>query len=70
MKDVRQSPLGPKKFDHTYIGPCEIIEINHQRKIAKIQKGIRTRVVHLDKLKRAYLAELPDIGKQKMANIQ
>ena len=54
VKAVRQSPLGPK-FDHTYTGPCEIIEINFQRKIGKIQKGTRTQVVHLDKLKQAHL---------------
>ena len=42
------------KTDQEYIGPCEILEINHDTHNAKIHKGDQTKIVHMDLLKRSY----------------
>ena len=42
------------KTNQEYIGPCEILEINHDTHNAKIHKGDQTGIVHMDLLKRSY----------------
>ena len=41
------------QFKPEYKGPCEIIGINYSTHNAKIQKGNKTRIVNLNKLKRS-----------------
>ena len=47
----------------------EILGVNYNRNIDTIQKGNNTRVVHLDKLKRAYLEDLPNFVTQGLKKI-
>ena len=48
----------PGKLEGEYVGPCEILEIDYGSLNVKIQKGNRTRVVHMDKIKKAYDMDL------------
>ncbi|KAJ8666184.1 hypothetical protein QAD02_007846 [Eretmocerus hayati] len=45
------------KGDKHYVGPCEILEVDYESNNARIQKGDKTRVVHIDKLKNCYSSE-------------
>ena len=58
-----------RKFDDEYIGPCEITQINYEDNTAKIQKGNKSRVVHMDKLRRANIQEIPPEQIERMAKV-
>ena len=46
------------KFEGQYVGPCKILEVDYGTRNVRIQKGNRTRVVHMDKIKKAYDMDL------------
>ena len=46
-------------MDDEYVGPCKIISINYEDNTAKIQKGNKSQTVHMDKLTRANIQEIP-----------
>ena len=46
---------------------CEIVSINYEDNTAKIQKGNKSRTIHMDKLRRANINEIPIKQLEKMA---
>ena len=58
-----------RKFDDEYIGPCEITQINYEDNTAKIHKGNKSRDVHMDKLRRANIQEIPPEQVERMAKV-